>query len=149
MDMESRTAYGLPYPVPSSSVTTAVMKGNRRANTSPEVVIRGLLHRRGHRFRKDYPIRGTGRRIRADIAFPRQMVAVFVDGCFWHRCPQHGHYPKSNQEYWRPKLDRNRQRDELHTRRLAESGWVVVRVWEHTPVEEAVKHIEFFLGGRV
>lgn len=100
--------------------------------------MRAELHRRGLRFRKDHflPIRGA-RGVRVDIAFIRAGVAVFIDGCFWHGCPDHGHAPRRNTDYWGPKLARNRARDKLVTEQLVEDGWRVVRVWEHTPPGEA------------
>jgi DNA mismatch endonuclease (patch repair protein) len=114
------------------------MRGNRRANTRPEIAVRAELHRRGFRFRKDYflPIRGA-RGVRVDIVFTRVRVAVFIDGCFWHGCPDHGHAPRRNTGYWEPKLTRNRARDALVSERLVDQGWRVVRVWEHTPPAEA------------
>lgn len=128
----------LPYPEPASSAVTAAMKGNRRADTKPEVAVRAELHRKGLRFRKDYflPIR-EARGIRADIVFTRARVAVFIDGCFWHGCPDHGHAPRRNTRYWAPKLERNRRRDQLVTARLVEDGWRVIRLWEHVPPAEA------------
>lgn len=66
-----------------------------------------------------------------DFVFPRQRVALFVDGCFWHGCPVCGHVPKSNRRYWKPKIERNRTRDKLYTRRLRAQGWAVLRIWEH------------------
>ena len=137
----------LPYPDPASPAVTAVMRGNRRANTRPEVALRSELHRRGLRFRKDYflPIRGA-RGIRADVVFTRARLAVFVDGCFWHGCPEHGHTPKRNTGYWGPKLKRNRRRDQLVTSRLSEDGWRVIRLWEHVPpaagAAEVVENLE-------
>jgi DNA mismatch endonuclease (patch repair protein) len=121
---------------------SAVMRGNRKRDTKPEIAIRSSLHRSGLRFRKDFPIRAdSGRPIRADIVFPRARVAVFVDGCFWHRCPQHGTSPRSNSGYWRPKLDRNVERDREVDRRLTDAGWTVVRVWEHEDPEDAARQI--------
>ena len=58
-------------------------------------------------------------------------VAVFVDGCFWHRCPEHGTHPKANSDYWTPKLDRNVARDRETDERLRREGWLVIRAWEH------------------
>jgi DNA mismatch endonuclease (patch repair protein) len=74
--------------------------------------------------------------------FTRRRVAVFVDGCFWHCCPVHGRPPLSNGSYWRPKLARNVERDQLDSDRLKEAGWIVVRLWEHVPLETAVKVVE-------
>lgn len=114
------------------------MRGNRRTGTRPEVALRAELHRRGLRFRKDYflPIRGA-RGVRVDIAFTRAQVAVFVDGCFWHGCSEHGHAPRRNTAYWGPKLARNRKRDRVVAERLTEDGWKVLRIWEHTEPAEA------------
>jgi DNA mismatch endonuclease (patch repair protein) len=113
------------------------MKGNRRANTRPEQVVRSELHRRGLRFRKDFMIREGNIRVKADVVFTRLRLAVFIDGCFWHSCPKHGHDPKVNTHYWGPKLERNRIRDRRVTETLRAAGWKVVRLWEHTPPDEA------------
>lgn len=137
----------MPYPEPTSSAATRVGKGNRRSGTKPEVALRSNLHRRGLRFRKDFPVRvGTGRPVRPDIVFTRARVAVFVDGCFWHGCPEHQVIPKSNHDYWVPKLRRNADRDREVDQALTVAGWQVIRIWEHEPddvaadrVEEAVK----------
>lgn len=72
-----------------------------------------------------------GIRRRADILFTKARVAVFVDGCFWHKCPVHGTEPKANAEWWRAKLQRNVERDRDTDRRLEEAGWTVIRLWEH------------------
>jgi DNA mismatch endonuclease, patch repair protein len=108
------------------------MAANRRRDTAPELRIRSLLHASGLRFRVDRPIVVTGRRpIRPDIVFVRPRVAVFVDGCFWHRCPEHGSLPRSNRSYWQEKLARNVIRDRETDTRLTEAGWRVIRIWEH------------------
>ena len=125
------------YPKPTNSAATNRMRSNRRVDTKPEVELRSMLHRRGLRFRKDYLIRlPHGRRVHADVAFTKKKIAVFVDGCFWHSCPQHGTTPKTNQDYWIPKLRQNVERDRLNNSNLRASGWVVIRLWEHTgPIE--------------
>ena len=74
---------------------------------------------------------------RPDFVFPRQKVAVFVDGCFWHGCPRHYNVPANNAGFWRRKLEANRARDRLVTRMLRRAGWIVVRVWEHALSDEA------------
>lgn len=118
------------------------MAANRRRDTSPELALRSLLHGLGLRFRVDYAIRLEGRRpIRADVVFTRRRVAVFVDGCFWHSCPQHGSQPKTNTDYWQPKLQRNRERDALYSRLLEEAGWRVIRIWEHESAPEAAARV--------
>lgn len=117
-----------------------IMRGNRKRDTRPEVDLRSALHRAGLRFRKDFAVRpDEGRVIRVDVAFPRARVAVFVDGCFWHRCPKHGNDPRSNSSYWGPKLARNVERDREVNTRLAAAGWRVVRIWEHSVGEPSAK----------
>lgn len=76
-----------------------------------------------------------------DIAFTRKQVAVQVLGCFWHGCPEHASWPKANAEWWRAKIERNIERDRDTARRLRETGWELVVVWEHEPVEEAVERV--------
>lgn len=85
----------------------------------------------GLRFRVDYAVPMDGRKPRADIAFTRHRLAVFVDGCFWHGCPQHGGRPKLNSTYWDAKIARNQERDAEQSERLVEAGWTVLRAWEH------------------
>jgi DNA mismatch endonuclease (patch repair protein) len=118
------------------------MKGNRSQDTRPEIRLRSALHRRGHRFRKDFRVSASIATCRVDLAFTARRVAVFVDGCFWHCCPDHGTLPVSNTEYWHPKLARNVERDRSIDRALREAGWTVVRVWEHEPVDAAVAQVE-------
>ncbi len=105
---------------------------SRQANrdTSPEVAVRRLLYAAGYRYRLHRKVPGMPRRT-IDIAFPGTKVAVFLDGCFWHGCPEHATQPKANKEWWRQKLDRNISRDLETTERLSEEGWVVLRFWEH------------------
>ena len=116
------------------------MLGNRRRDTRPELVVRRALHARGLRYRVDYPL-PFDRRRRADIAFTKQHVMVFIDGCFWHSCPEHGTSPKQNADYWLPKLERNKARDEDTTRRLVEDGWTVLRFWEHEDPSAVVQAV--------
>jgi DNA mismatch endonuclease, patch repair protein len=66
-----------------------------------------------------------------DFVFPKQRIALFIDGCFWHGCPLHSNMPKNNQEFWAKKLQGNKVRDRLVTRTLRKLGWKVIRVWEH------------------
>jgi len=127
------------YPKPSSKATINVMKANKRANTKPEVAIRSDLHRKGFRFRKDFNIKIDGKNYRPDIVFTKQRIAIFIDGCFWHMCPLHGHIPKSNEHYWKPKLIRNVERDGQNDKKLRKAGWIVIRFWEHTPSDEVLR----------
>jgi DNA mismatch endonuclease (patch repair protein) len=96
-------------------------------NSGAEKTLRSALHARGLRFRLHRRIEGVS----VDILIPGPKVAIFVDGCFWHCCPEHGTTPQSNQEYWLPKLKENRQRDERQNAGLQRAGWKVIRVWEH------------------
>lgn len=133
-----KAAYGLPYPHASTADATTRMRANRSVDTKPERLIRSGLHRLGCRFRKDYRVKVEARRVRVDVAFPRARLAVFIDGCFWHRCPEHGTIPRSNRDYWGPKLTRNAERDVLATKDLESAGWTVLRIWEHVPPPQAV-----------
>ena len=126
------------HPGSSSTVVSARMSRQGRRDTGPEVALRRALHARGLRFRVVYPVPGQRRRT-IDIAFTRRKVAVFVDGCFWHGCPEHGVRPRSNSSWWREKLAANQARDQDTNRLLEESGWAVVRIWEHEPVERATR----------
>jgi DNA mismatch endonuclease (patch repair protein) len=109
-----------------------IMRANRRRDSGPERALRSALHRAGLRFRVDFPIRPPGGRpIRPDVVFPGRRVAVFVDGCFWHGCPQHGTQPATNEAYWTQKIGANRQRDLSTTAALTAAGWTVLRFWEH------------------
>jgi DNA mismatch endonuclease (patch repair protein) len=124
------------------------MQSNRGVDTRPEVALRSALHRRGLRFRKGMRPPGTEVRCRPDVIFPPARIAVFVDGCFWHRCPDHGTRPKTNAEYWQAKLDRNVARDRANDDALAAAGWRVVRVWEHEDPVRAAARIATLLGVR-
>jgi DNA mismatch endonuclease (patch repair protein) len=106
------------------------MRANRGRDTGPELALRRALHARGLRYRVDHPL-PFDRRRRADILFTRAKVAVFIDGCFWHGCPEHGTTPRTNSAFWAEKIARNRARDEDTTDRLREAGWLVLRFWEH------------------
>src|SRR5262249_9193135 len=107
------------------------MRANRRRDTKPELKLRRELFKRGMRYRVDFRV-GNGKRApRADIGLPRARGAVFVDGCFWHGCRQHGVRPTQNVAYWDAKLARNRERDRRISQQPEAEGWYVIRVWEH------------------
>lgn len=131
----------VPYPEPTSPSRSNVGRSNLRCNTKPEIALRSELHRRGLRFRRDFFIRLDTVRVHVDIAFTRKRLAVFVDGCFWHSCPEHGTTPKSNTAYWKPKLESNRARDLRVDTALREAGWTVLRVWEHEPLLVSVDQV--------
>lgn len=135
---ERAHAKGL-YPPPLNAGRSRNMQANRRTNTKPEVALRSALHRLGYRYRKDLLLRlDDGVRVRPDIVFTARKVAVFVDGCFWHACPDHGRQPTVNEWYWTPKLARNVERDRKVTSALMAAGWDVVRVWEHESLTAAI-----------
>ncbi len=123
----------LPYPHPTSAAVSKRMRANPRRDTKPEIALRSELHRLGLRFRKDLALRLDERVVRPDVVFTRARLAVFVDGCFWHRCPEHGSLPRANTDYWGPKLERNVARDRAVDRALELAGWRVLRAWEHEP----------------
>ncbi len=134
-------------PVPSSSGVSHRMSRARRRDTEPEMLIRREAHRRGLRYRVDKAIPGMPRR-RADMIFAGAKVAVFVDGCFWHSCPEHLHLPKANREWWEHKLASIRARDADVTGEYAEHGWCVLRVWEHEDPQTAADRVEALVRAR-
>lgn len=123
------------------------MSRAKRRDTAPEMLLRRELHRRGRRFRVVMKVPGNDRRT-IDTSFPRQRLAVFVDGCFWHGCPEHGASPTFNAQWWQQKFAANVARDRDTDRLLHDAGWAVLRFWEHaSPVvsadrgEEAIRHL--------
>lgn len=125
------------------------MKANRGRDTGPELAVRRILHRRGLRYRVAPPVRvGAGRPIRPDLVFGPTRVVVFVDGCFWHGCPEHGERPVANAEFWETKINGNRERDARQTALLEADGWCVLRVWEHEDAENAAERIATIVSER-
>ncbi len=125
-------------PPASSEVIRARMATTKRRDTKPELALRSALHDMGLRFGVDRKINGNRRR--TDVVFPTERVAVYVDGCFWHGCPDHGTIPKSNRQWWTEKLDANKARDTATSDALTAEGWRVLRFWEHEePVAAAGK----------
>ena len=121
-----------------------------RRDTKPEVELRRLLHRAGLRYRVDYRPLPELRR-KADIVFRGAKLAVFVHGCFWHRCPAHGTAPRANAGWWDEKLSRNVERDQETRVALEAAGWAVVEVWEHESPGSAADRVMAALvdrGGR-
>jgi DNA mismatch endonuclease (patch repair protein) len=139
-------AKGKAYPFTADPGRAANMRGNRRADTKPELALRAALFAMGYRYRKDLRLDLPARRVRPDIAFTRRRVAVFVDGCFWHACPEHGSKPKSNEWYWSPKLTKNVERDRAVDDALTAAGWTVLRLWEHVPLPDAVAAVVAAVG---
>lgn len=124
----------------STPASRAVMQANPRKDTKPERQLRSLLHGMGLRYRIDQrPIPDV--RTRADLVFSRARVAVFVDGCFWHGCPDHFRPAKKNAEFWAAKLRANQARDRASDAALVDNGWHVLRVWEHEDLTTAASRI--------
>jgi DNA mismatch endonuclease (patch repair protein) len=113
----------------------------KRRDTPAELRLRSALHRLGLRYSVDAsPVDGVRRR--ADVVFRLSRVAVFVDGCFWHGCPQHGTWPKTNAEWWRAKIEANRRRDVDTDRTLRGHAWTVIRVWAHQDPAAVARRVE-------
>ncbi|MFD3542747.1 very short patch repair endonuclease [Streptomyces sp. NPDC058662] len=117
-------------PVPSSAGVSARMSRQASRDTAQEMAVRRLLHASGLRYRVNVPVPGMPRRT-IDIAWSGARVAVFLDGCFWHGCPQHATRPAANAQWWRAKLDANTARDRGTSAHLEAAGWTVLRFWEH------------------
>jgi len=143
-----------PSPKPSSELASRRMRNTRSRDTPPELAIRRLLHARGLRYRVDArPLKGLNRK--ADLVFGPAKLVVFVDGCFWHACPEHGSAPKANAQWWAEKLRTNVEPDRDTDAKLASAGRTVLRIWEHVPsataaelVATAVAERRAILAGR-
>ncbi|WP_369375745.1 very short patch repair endonuclease [Promicromonospora sp. Populi] len=114
------------------------MQANRSRDTGPELALRKLLHARGLRYRiAARPLPALRRTV--DLVFRRARVAVFMDGCYWHGCPEHYRVPKQHTGYWSVKIATNVERDRDTDTRLLEAGWTVLRFWEHEDPEECAQ----------
>lgn len=122
-------------PPASSQAARSRMLAAKQRDTKPEIELQTLLEKAGLQFEVN-ALLPIGLRRRADILIRDAQLAVFVDGCFWHGCPIHGTWPKQNAEFWRKKIETNKQRDRDTDNRLQEAGWRVIRVWEHQDMEE-------------
>jgi DNA mismatch endonuclease (patch repair protein) len=128
-------------PFASNEQVRRKMQAQRTRDTAPELGLRRTLHAMGLRYRVDQQPLPDLRR-KADIVFRAARVAVFVDGCFWHGCPQHGRREhRVNGWYWPEKIERNQARDADTDARLEAAGWTVVRVWEHEHVDVAALRV--------
>lgn len=126
-------------PPASSAGVRAVMQGNRSSDTRAELALRSALHRAGMRFLKNTrPGPGLPR---VDVLFTRACLALFLDGCYWHSCPEHGTRPKTNSAYWEAKLRANVVRDRKNDDALAAAGWRVLRIWEHEEPDEVAQRV--------
>jgi DNA mismatch endonuclease (patch repair protein) len=129
-----------PAPRSATAATRRAMQGNRNRDTRPELAVRSAAHRLGLRFRvAARPLADLPRT--ADLVFRPAKVAVFVDGCYWHGCPDHLRLPARNSEYWTAKIERNRRRDADTDARLLSAGWLAVHVWEHEDPSLAAERI--------
>jgi len=124
----------------SSEAARRTKVATRGRDTRPEVNVRSALHRLGYRFRVCVRPLPELRRS-ADIVFPRLKLAVFIDGCFWHGCPEHYSQPRTNTAYWSSKISRNVERDRDTDARLRDAGWNVIRLWEHIEPADAARMI--------
>jgi len=128
--IQPKGLFGRGNPPATAPEVSRRMRRVRRASTEPEQVLGAQLRQLGLRFQVDQaPINSM--RSRADIVFKSARVAVFIDGCFWHGCPEHATWPATNADWWRAKIEANKSRDVRVTAALEESGWTVIRVWEH------------------
>ena len=112
--------------VVDSVTRSRMMSGIRGRNTKPEILLRKAIWGEGFRYSLKSRLPG-----RPDVVLTRFKIAIFVDGCFWHRCPVHYKSPAGNQEFWTKKIEGNVARDLRNTKALKEQGWVVLRFWEH------------------
>ncbi|MBN1969899.1 MAG: very short patch repair endonuclease [Candidatus Delongbacteria bacterium] len=110
----------------SSETRSHIMSSIRSKNTKPEMMVRSALWKLGLRYRIHFKLPG-----KPDIVFNKQKIVIFIDGCFWHKCPECFKPPKSNTKYWKPKLQRNVERDRINTKKLKNMDWIVLRFWEH------------------
>jgi DNA mismatch endonuclease, patch repair protein len=131
----------------SSPGSRASMRANKSRDTKPELALRRAVHARGMRYRVGIRPVPSLRRT-ADLVFTKARVAVFLDGCFWHGCPQHHSVAKTNATFWADKVRGNRERDAETDRILAEHGWTVVRIWEHDDSSAAAVKIESLVTAR-
>lgn len=132
------------HPGASSESVSRRMSRAKRRETAPEIALRRALHARGLRYRVAYPIPGQRRRT-IDVAFTRRRLAVFVDGCFWHGCPEHGTAPSQNSSWWQAKFRANQARDRDTDAVLESMGWQVLRAWEHEPPEAVADVVQRLL----
>lgn len=132
-------------PHPLSDTVSAQMSRMPTRNSSPEVAVRRVLHAHGLRFRVNHPeLPG-----KPDIALTRARIAVFIDGCFWHACPEHGTLPKNNREWWRAKLAGNLERDRRKDAELERLGYMVLHFWEHEDPDTVAKEVISYWSQRL
>jgi DNA mismatch endonuclease (patch repair protein) len=127
--------------LPSSQAAHNRMKAVKRSGTKAEDLLRKALTELGLEYQVNaHPLSKSSRK--ADVLFPNEKVAIFVDGCFWHGCPIHGTQAKANAEFWHEKIEANKRRDLDTNRQLQENGWLVIRAWEHENPQEVAQRID-------
>ncbi len=132
------------YEPPLTEGVRRCMRSNKSANTSPELRVRKSLREAGY---PGYRINWKKAPGKPDICYPGRKIAIFVNGCFWHRCPVCDlPMPKHNADYWVPKLERNVQRDKENIRKLELEGWTVIVLWECELKQDYNKCIDVVLS---
>lgn len=130
----------------SKGKRSAVMARIKSKDTKPEWIVRRYLYSRGYRYRKNVKkMPGS-----PDIVLRKYSVVIFVHGCFWHGHSVDGRIPQTNSDYWRAKIEKNKERDELNKKKLLSMGWAVITVWEcqlkHSKREQTLKEIEYYIN---
>ncbi|GAA1434555.1 very short patch repair endonuclease [Microlunatus lacustris] len=146
-DYQPQTFNSRRHPGTADRALSERMSRLKRRDNGPELAVRRLLHAAGLRYRVAWPVPGQRRRT-IDIAFTRLRLAVFIDGCFWHGCPQHLHVPKNNAAWWVRKIETNRGRDADVTAQLGSMGWTVKRFWEHQDPAEVCTQVLTWVKAR-
>ena len=131
-------------PAPANKRVSEQMRRMPTKNSNPELRLRKALYERGLRYR----LHPKGLPGKPDITFGPSKLAVFVDGCYWHNCPDHGTIPKNNREWWLKKFDQNRNRDLRKDQELREIGWLPLHVWEHEDPTKAAEKIHRLINQR-
>jgi DNA mismatch endonuclease (patch repair protein) len=121
------------------------MAAVRSTNSRPELAFRSALHRLGVRYRLGQTVTVGGRKVKPDLVFKQAKIAVFIDGCFWHGCPDHCRMPATNRDYWEAKIGRNVARDAADAERFSSAGWRVLRFWEHEDLAKAARSVAMTL----
>lgn len=146
-DPEAPPVDAAPASWASTPAIRRTMQGNRGRDTAPEMAVRRAAHALGLRYRVSQRPLPFLRRT-ADLIFTTAKVAVFVDGCYWHRCPSHYVAPRKNADFWGEKISSNVRRDRETDRILADNGWLVLRYWEHEDPQVVAEKIRLEVGRR-
>jgi len=123
----------------SKETRSKIMSCIRGKDTKPEIRLRKELFRRGYRYRLSYRFKEPN--FTPDLVMVSRRTCIFIDGCFWHKCPKCFKKPKSKKRYWREKIDRNVERDKEQNAYLMANGWKIIRIWEH----EVIKNLDLVI----